>query len=278
MVRLAIYSDTHGNEPAFDRFIEITRRLGIDQFISLGDISGYCANPDECIDKARRLKGRKSGSIYGLNWLLGHRRANVFVQGNHDKLICSDDEITEADANPEAKAIMMRQRGFVTPANREWLSGLPREYIDDALSIYCNHSQPGDITTSDSRESWHYFYTYGGAEGAKQVFRKYEQKLAFIGHIHAPFYVLLRDGEIIPGTFGEETKLDFDRAIINVGSVGQPRDEDPRGSFVVNDTDAGTIELHRFEYDIAEAQKRMRAILLPERYARTLELGQVPYD
>ncbi|MBN1476531.1 metallophosphoesterase family protein [Candidatus Sumerlaeota bacterium] len=238
--RVGVISDIHGNLEALEAVLTSFAEARVDRIFCCGDVVGYGASPNECIELLRR-------------------REIPTVLGNHDAAVLNDDELVFF--NEMARDAALWTRGVLTEESRRWLSSLPMT-ISRYGSLFV-HASPTDPA------EWNYVLTYGEA---RRAFKAIEEPLCFLGHSHQPFFITLRFGEIDHiredvMTLGENTSH-----LVNVGSVGQPRDRDPRASSVIWDLAQGTITLNRVEYDVARAQQKIRMIsghaTLAERLAR----------
>jgi diadenosine tetraphosphatase ApaH/serine/threonine PP2A family protein phosphatase len=261
-MKYAILSDIHANLEAFTVVLEKCKELGVEKYICLGDIIGYNANPSQCIDMIRKL------DVVG------------FVKGNHDEYVSNnDDEMT--GFNQHAKAAVLWTKAQLTEEQLQFLSALPYKNVVKGVGITIVHA------TLDSPESWGYIFDI---HQAKDNFNYQFTPLCFCGHSHVPIAFAKKSfvagalavDEIMEwkGDNNQETSSDpvikIEKGwkyLINVGSIGQPRNKDPRASFAVYDANANTITRIRLKYDIASAQKGILAAGLPERLAQRLERG-----
>jgi diadenosine tetraphosphatase ApaH/serine/threonine PP2A family protein phosphatase len=215
-----------------------------DALLCLGDIVGYGPNPNECVAKISE-------------------RATATVLGNHD--VAAIDNFGLQYFNPAAREAMKWTQRVISPESTAWLNGLGYEFrMPDFLLV---HGAPVN-----------YFEYILDKAGAARAFAATDAPLVFVGHTHiAEYYALGPDGAIVHQHLqtGGELKLEPGRRyIINVGSVGQPRDLNPRASFGLYDPDAGTVNVVRFDYPIAEVQDKIVAAHLPEALARRLLVGR----
>ena len=266
-MKYAILSDIHGNLEALNAVLAKCREEGVDEYISLGDIVGYNANPKECLDLLRSLK------------LAGA------VKGNHDEYAAGNDSAMEG-FNPHAKAAVIWTKSKLSPADRAYLTGLPmRKTLKNTL-ITIVHA------TLDSPDSWGYIFD---AHHAADNFAYQFTPLCFIGHSHVPVAfckkpLSLRTDRMIDELVSWEgnnvPESHFQRSdyisinleaghkyLLNVGSVGQPRNKDPRASFAIYDSDLKNVTRYRVPYDIASAQQKILDAGLPERLASRLAQG-----
>ena len=210
----------------------------------MGDIVGYGPNPNECV---ARIKDR----------------ATATVLGNHD--VAAIDNFGLQYFNPAAREAMKWTQRVIAPESIEWLNGLGYEFrMPDFLLV---HGAPVN-----------YFEYILDKAGAARAFASTDAPLVFVGHTHiAEYYVLDADGSIAHHHLqagGEFTLEPGKRYIVNVGSVGQPRDLNPRASFGLYDADARTVNVVRFDYPIAIVQEKIVAAHLPEALARRLLVGR----
>ncbi|MCX6559347.1 MAG: metallophosphoesterase family protein [Candidatus Aminicenantes bacterium] len=243
-MRVLVFSDIHGNLEALAAVLRLAEKKKIDHYVCLGDLVGYGASPNEVVRIIRRLKPLS------------------LIRGNHDKAVCSRESI---DAfNPIAAAAIRWTRKVVTKTSHDFLHALPQgPQTVDGLFTIC-HGAPFDED----------FYIFGEYD-ADEAFGYIKTPIGFFGHTHFPFVYVLRDGSLV-GTHmdGGEIKLEEGSAyLINPGSVGQPRDRNPKAACLVYDTDHKTVRFHRLEYDIASCQKRIRKAELPAALADRLASG-----
>jgi len=242
-MRFAILSDIHGNLEALQSVLKELDRIGYDALIVLGDVVGYGADPSECIEIVKR-------------------RGAIVVKGNHDEAVVNVEE--RRFMNIYAKEAIEWTTSKLNEAQKIWLKNLPyRISPDDDFEI--THAE------WENPENWTYIFD---EYEAKYQFKFLEKETGFYGHTHIPA-IFQRDRE------GNVTKLDQNelyllrghKYMINPGSVGQPRDRDWRASFGIFDTDEKYFELHRIEYDVKTAMKKIIDAGLPEALAYRLEIG-----
>lgn len=238
-MRYAIISDIHSNLEAFLAVLVEIGKSGADRIICLGDIVGYGASPNECVDIIRE-------------------RQIMSLIGNHDKAACG---ITEPyNFNPAARRAALWTRGELTPENREYLGGLPEEGMIDGFMIV--HGSPSDPDR----------YILSEYDAAEEFPLLGEYKLCFFGHTHVSVLYSLSGGEV-EATRAEGVRIREGFAyLVNPGSVGQPRDRDPRAAYLIFD-DCGYIEFMRVGYHIEEAQKKIIERGLDRFLAERLSLG-----
>lgn len=214
-----------------------------DKIICLGDLVGYGPHPNECIS-------------------LVERTAGVILAGNHDYAAVRLTDTTYF--NVYARLAIDYTRAALDPENEKKLAALPLDYIEE--NSYFVHAAPFEPV------NWNYILTL--YEAAKN-FDCFKQKLCFIGHSHVPV-VYSQDSAGVPSVF-HESEIEFARDrryIINVGSVGQPRDGNPRAAFGLFDTRTQTYHQLRVEYDLKTTQDAMRKAQLPMFLIERLQYGQ----
>ena len=239
--RVGIFSDIHGNLQALRQVLAELERLEVDSRICCGDVVGYGANPNECVEILREA---------GI----------PTIAGNHDHAALSLIDITYF--NDVAKRAITWTRKMLLPENEAWLRELPmsRE-VADMLFVHASPRNP---------DSWNYIITMGDA---RQSFQHFEQRACFIGHSHTPFIVENSNGNLSCPDTPAISLREACRYLVNVGSVGQPRDRNPDACFAIYDREAGRIEIHRTEYDLAGAQDEIRSQGLPVELAERLAYG-----
>lgn len=236
---IAVLSDIHANLEALEAVVADARREGAGRFACLGDVVGYNADPVACVDLVR-----------GLPCL-------PCIRGNHDEMAAGDRALL--GINAQAFAAMTWTRGQLDAERRAWLGGLPLLHEEpDAVYVHASLDAPQD---------WHYVHD---AREAAASFAHQSRRACFIGHSHQPGG-WRDDGQSVKRSQGESFALAAgERWLFNVGSVGQPRDHDPRASYALYDVEAGEVRLQRVAYDIAAAQAKILAAGLPEQLARRL--------
>lgn len=245
-MRYALISDIHGNLEALTAVLAKVDELAPDQVVCLGDVVGYGANPNECVA------------------LIAERCQQVLL-GNHDAAALDSEEAERF--NRFAKEAINWTASRLEASSREFLSKLePLGELEDFL-----------LAHSSLEPDWAYVLTEGDAATNFDLME--EARGLFIGHSHiAEWYKSDLEGAW-PDKRGlranEAVELDEAfRYIINVGSVGQPRDGDPRASFVLLDTDARTFTNYRLEYEVETAKQKILLAGLPWVLAGRLEFGQ----
>jgi len=243
-LRYAFIADIHGNLDALLAVLADLDGQQIDEIACLGDIVGYAADPARCIAVVRE-------------------RARHVVAGNHDYAAAG--RISCEEFNEFARSAIMWTRRQLSDEEKEWLGQLLLVMHLDAFSIV--HSslwRPEDFNYIES------------GQDAAECFREMQKPLCFVGHSHVPVVFFDTSASVMP-----LYRLDLSspvlvegRMIVNVGSVGQPRDEDPRAAYGIYDSDANTVLIRRVTYDIEAAADKVRAAGLPELLAFRLRLGR----
>lgn len=237
-VRYAILSDIHSNLEALETALHYLEGEQVDECLFLGDLIGYGANPNECLEAIFRLGGR-------------------VVAGNHDKALM-DDELL-AGFSDYAREAMLWTRSHLESKWCPVLMDLPLLYVGRVYTL-----AHGSI---DCPETFQYLFYYDDAEPS---FAKLETALGFIGHTHVPQLFDQRDrtASYLPdGTY----RLDRNNwYLINPGSVGQPRDRDPRLAFAIFDDATFELRLMRLSYDNRRTARKIREAGLPDYLARRL--------
>ncbi len=246
-MRCAIISDVHANLEALEVVLADIRQRECDRIVCLGDFVGYGPNPNECVD------------------LLAPLLAGRHVAGNHDWAAVGKLDITFF--NPYAQAAILWTQQALRPAVQQYLTALPTEWSQDGpLPFLAVHASPRDPIEE---------YVLDGTT-ARDNFRERAFALCFIGHTHVPAVFLGADDAVEARTFlaDEEVRLDpAFRYLINVGSVGQPRDGDPRASYAVLDAEPAVVRLVRLAYPWVRTQEKMRREGLPPVLAERLSGG-----
>ncbi len=242
-MRVAVLSDIHSNLRALDAILAQAGQ--VDGLWHLGDVVGYGPDPDAVVDRLRE------------------RRA-LGVRGNHDLAATGDDVIR--DFNSDARAAMEWTRRTISATTRDWLAALPAQRSVDGWSLV--HGSPRDPT-------WEYIVTESAAAANLALL---PTAAGLFGHTHLPIaYVLAAGSSDDVATLTPEpgTKLALDgrRALVNPGSVGQPRDGDPRASALILEVAAGIVTWIRADYDIEATQQAMRVAGLPARGVSRLAFG-----
>jgi predicted phosphodiesterase len=246
-LRYLILSDMHSNWDAFEAVLRRARRKRFDAVLVLGDLVGYGGAPNQVVDAVRSLGPRLT-----------------VVRGNHDKVVAGID--SGGNFNQTALAAAHWTTGRLTPANLRYVRNLPRGPIQVEPGLAICHGSPLDEDT----------YVFSDVD-AWEIFSRFQVPVTFFGHTHIPSLFWL-EGRVLGvkalrGT-GGRIKLDpAGRYLLNPGSIGQPRDRDPRAAYMTYDSARGIVHWYRVEYPIPEAQRRIRKAGLPHTLADRLALG-----
>jgi diadenosine tetraphosphatase ApaH/serine/threonine PP2A family protein phosphatase len=246
-VRYLILSDMHANWDAFQVVLRRIRRKRFDACLVLGDLVGYGGAPNQVVEAVRGLRHRTHA-----------------VRGNHDKVVAEID--SGSNFNHAALEAARWTRRHLTEANLRYVRELPQgpREVEDGLAI-C-HGSPVD-------EDAYLFSDFD----AYTVFATTRHRVTFFGHTHVPSLFIHRDGGIeVRLLRGEQGRIELDpeaRYLINPGSIGQPRDRDPRASYMTYDSGRDVVTWRRLDYPIDEAQHRILDAGLPEVLAERLTVG-----
>ncbi len=245
-MRLAVLSDIHSNIEALDAALTAAERLGADRVVTCGDLVGYNADPNAVLDRLRELE-------------------IVSIMGNHDAAACGLEE--PLYFNPYARAAVLWTREALTPENGAYLRKLPTQ-ARVGRNVLLVH---GSVLERDA----YLFEGEAAVADLEALWGSYPRvKVCFFGHTHYPGAFRARRGGAIETDDGAAVRLRRGwRFLINPGSVGQPRDGDPRLAFVLADLETGVVERHRVAYPVAAAARKVRAAGLPEYLAARLEVG-----
>ncbi len=243
-MRYALLSDVHGNLEALDAVLAACSRARIDRFVFLGDLVGYGADPNACCQCVRALDP-------------------IAVVGNHDA--AAIDRLDTSYFNPHARRSMDWCRAALDDSHKRYLRALPYVVrVDDGLTLF--HA------TLHDPESFGYVTD---EIDAMMSFHCLDSQLGVFGHSHVPDAFRCDTTGIVERIPVDAVALEAGaRFLVNPGSVGQPRDGDPRAAFGILDTDTRTVTTHRVPYDIETAQRKIHAAGLPRLIYRRLAVGQ----
>ena len=238
----AVLGDIHANLDALNVVLDDCRSQGVTDFLCTGDVVGYNACPHECMDIIRAI-------------------GCPVVVGNHDFYVSSRQNLD--DFNPAAAAVVQWTRKQLSVDEIYWLRNLP--FTHTQMGVTLVHS------TMDDPENFGYVFDNLQAEAN---FLNQKTPVCFHGHTNGTkIYEKSMNG--VFRIDAQDFKLPIGRKyFINVGSVGQPRDGDPRATYVIYDPKERTVRFRRLEYDVEAAQERIRLAGLPERLAARLAVGQ----
>lgn len=241
-MRNLIISDIHANVTALEAVLNEAERW--DEVWCLGDLVGYGPDPNECIERIRGLPNLKC------------------ILGNHDAAVIG--KLDQAAFNEEAKQAIEWTRNTLTDESLAFLKDLPSTFVFQQVTLA--HGSP-------RHPIWEYLLD---AHTATRNFQSFKTDYCFVGHTHLPVIFYFNQGArnaslIIPEP--DHTIALAPRSIINPGSVGQPRDRDPRAAYAIFNPEEMTWKLQRVAYDIIAVQGRMKREKLPEKHIQRLSLG-----
>jgi diadenosine tetraphosphatase ApaH/serine/threonine PP2A family protein phosphatase len=242
--RVALLSDVHGNLPAFQAVVADVRATGVDAIWNLGDLVGYGAQPDECVELAKDA-------------------CDVCLIGNHDLVVIDKLNVDDFSANAATAALWTRDH--IKPETGEFLSTLAPQDESRPLKLY--HASPRDPV-------WEYVLSVGLADACLDVM---PGRLGAVGHSHVALWFWRNEGGRTIGEqagAGMEVDLSKGEWLLNPGGVGQPRDGDPRAAWLLLDFERSTARWKRVEYPIDEAAKAIEDAGLPRSLADRLYFGQ----
>jgi diadenosine tetraphosphatase ApaH/serine/threonine PP2A family protein phosphatase len=247
-MRYLVLTDIHANLEAMEACVADATSRGYDRALVLGDLVGYCADPNAVIERVQALQPL------------------AMVRGNHDKVACG---LEQPDGfNAVAKRAAHWTYEVLTAANRQWLAALPEgpSVVDDLVEI-C-HGSPFDEDA----------YIFDELDAVRAL-KTSQRPLCLFGHTHFPVTFELADGRV--DTIGEADSVSTHFALrpeskylTNPGSAGQPRDGDPRAAYALVDTSAKSVDLFRVDYPIETTQAKVIKAGLPEVLAQRLGFGR----
>jgi len=240
-MRLAVFGDIHANLEALRAVLADAAAQGVTQYVCLGDIVGYNANPHECVEAVRALEC-------------------PVVKGNHDEQASLTEDL--AGFNPLAEEAINWTRQHLAAEDKKWLRDL--KMVRQVRDFTIVHA------TLDTPHKWGYVFNQLDAAAS---FNYQHTQLCFYGHTHAP-RAYIRDGSVKSQVLDKLTIEPGKKYFINVGSVGQPRDGDWHAAYCIYRSDEQCVELRRLEYDIWTAQDKIVDAGLPQRLADRLALGK----
>jgi diadenosine tetraphosphatase ApaH/serine/threonine PP2A family protein phosphatase len=243
-MQVAIVSDIHGNRHAFEAVLADVARTDAREIWCLGDVVGYGADPNDCCALARE-------------------HADLCLAGNHDLAVTGDISVEEFSTGAALAARWTQE--VIAEDHRDWLASLKPMGAAGGVGLY--HGSPRDPV-------WEYVLS---ALLAELCLDAQAERVALVGHSHVALAFERPDGEPATGAArreGDEADLSAGEWLLNPGSVGQPRDGDPRAAWLLLDTRAWSARWRRTEYDIGGAAGAIRAARLPDSLAERLEYGQ----
>ncbi len=245
-MRFGIITDIHGNQPALETVLSAMDKLRIDKYICLGDVVGYGASPKWCLDTVRDL-------------------CEVVILGNHDAAVIGKmDSSYYYDA---AKQVIEWTRQQLTEEDLKWLNERPYIAFEKERDQCFTHGDPIDP------ERFNYIYLLDHAMDLLQYYEELHN-ITWVGHSHLRRIFRFESPDTVREVAVENLILDENnKYLVACGSVGQPRDGDPRTGFVVFDSDDNKITFHRLEYDVQRAHDMILEAGLPHGFAFRLMNG-----
>ncbi len=243
-MRCLVLSDIHSNLEAFEAVLQDAG--AVDKVWCLGDVVGYGPDPNACVARIRSLDA-------------------LCIAGNHDWATLGKLDLN--DFNPDAREANLWNRQQLEDENLTWLAKRPQTLVEGEFTL--THGSP-------RQPIWEYIIYPATAE---VNFDFFDTLYCLVGHTHVPAIFQLSEQEgqptcnPLPVVEGKVIKLEPGRFIVNPGSVGQPRDGDPRASYLLLDTEARTVEYRRVEYDLEKTQAKMMEYNLPLRLVLRLGYG-----
>jgi predicted phosphodiesterase len=243
-MKVAVISDVHANRQAFEATLEAVADSDAAELWCLGDLVGYGADPDACVELARE-------------------HAAVCLAGNHDLAVTGEIPLDEFSRGASVAAQWTRE--VMAEANVQFLAGLRPEGAEGSVGLY--HASPRDPV-------WEYVLSTLLAE---LCLDRQTHRVCLVGHSHVALSFVRHEGELATGEprrAGTQLDIATGEWLLNPGSVGQPRDGDPRAAWLLLDLDGQTATFMRTGYDVAGAGAAIRAARLPDSLAERLEYGQ----
>lgn len=240
-MRFAIISDIHANLEAFEAVLADARDNKCTDFVCLGDVVGYNANPHECVGRLRELDC-------------------PIVKGNHDEQASLVE--SSRDFNEMAEAAIQWTRDNLTAEDKDWLRDLKlQRQVRDFTIVHATLDTPGQ---------WGYVFNNLDAAAS---FTYQNTTVCFFGHTHVPMAFIRDEG--VQRQLIDKLRIDPEKKyFINVGSVGQPRDGDWHAAYCIYDIESNVVEQRRVKYDVAAAQKKIIDAGLPRLLAERLAIGR----
>jgi diadenosine tetraphosphatase ApaH/serine/threonine PP2A family protein phosphatase len=237
-MKILVFSDIHSNATAFEAVLDAAG--SVDAYWCLGDIVGYGPDPNDCIRLVRDLPNL------------------VCVRGNHDAATLG--EVDQQTFNHEASLAITWTKRHLNAEGLEYLLSLPEKLEQDDVTIV--HGSPRNPV-------WDYVMDY---MTAVRMYQFFETEICLLGHTHVPAIWYEKEAPKAPVMEYQKVKI-TEKCILNPGSVGQPRDHDPRAAFALFDPQEKTWELRRVAYDLESVQDRIKKSGLPWRHAMRLAEG-----
>jgi len=245
-MRYLVVADIHSNLEALQAVMRHAESHGgFERIWCLGDIVGYGPDPGACIDLLRS---------YPL----------AAISGNHD--LASIDAVSSDDFNPHAKAAVLWTREQLSPEHWEYLINNPLRREEEDVTLL--HGTPREPI-------WEYFLpSVLSNSDVAESFQRFSTRCCLVGHSHIPFVCIEEGAQFLGLQEGQQTMILEARCVINPGSVGQPRDGDPRSAYALYDAAAAALTHYRVPYDVEATQAKIAAAGLPEVLASRLAVGR----
>lgn len=242
MPKIALISDIHGNIDALNAVVTDIKSQSVEEIYCLGDVVGYGGAPGACV-----------------RYVMEHCTGTVM--GNHDEMA-----VIGVILAPERVAAPLRAaREELSLKEKKWMKELPlRQEVHGVTMVHSSLETP---------RKWNYIHN---EEDARAHFKQQKTRICFVGHTHVPMLARYSASNGVNCSIPDSQVINLNKRslfVVNFGSVGQPRDDDPRASYGLFDTEKLLFQLRRVPYDIAKAQNRIREAGLPERNANRLETG-----
>ncbi len=241
---IGVVSDIHSNLDAFSAVLEELDTQNVSTILCAGDIVGYGANPNECIE-------------------LASDHVSFSVTGNHDLAVLNSSNTEFFNRNAKEACNWTRKK--LEPFSFGYLSNLPLSLHLDDLNIYLAHSEISFPAFFD--------YVQTSYEASYNFYTMNEGSICFVGHSHVPI-IFYQNEKILFNDTCTFSIPDGSKAIVNVGSVGQPRDGNSQSCYAVYDTEKREVTLHRLSYNIRQASEKIRKAGLPRVLADRLKYGR----
>jgi len=242
-MRYAIFSDVHGNLESLVAVLSALKKERIDQYYFCGDIVGYGANPKECIEEIKKINA-------------------ICIAGNHDWAVAG--AMGVENFNLEAQEAIRWTAAELGDEDKEFLRNL--KLVEHQNNFILVHG------TLNNPEEFHYLV---GFDQVVRSFSLMDRMVCFVGHSHVPKVFVENQGETVKEHSGFRVALkDNCRYLVNVGSVGQPRDGNPQAAYCIFDSKNKTIEITRIGYDIKSAQNKIYKVGLPQGLGDRLSTGR----
>jgi predicted phosphodiesterase len=242
-MRIGIFSDVHGNWEALEQVLRALKEDDVNRLYCAGDIVGYGPDPNLCMEKIKAV-------------------ADAVVAGNHDWAVTG--QVSTSSFNEYARSAIEWTRTMVSTEAEEYLAKLPIRYVEGEITAV--HGTPAEP------EAWNYLLDAGDVN---RNFDAMTTQICIVGHSHIPVAFIRDSEEKISVRGAENVRIEEDKMyLINVGSVGQPRDGDPRAAYGILDTNDKQFRLKRIRYPVEIVQEKMRRAGLPFRLINRLAYGE----